>query len=116
MCIISIIKLIKLSYKFLIANLAVEKITIFKKYLDFANVFFLDFVAKLSKHFKRNNYFRNLAKGKQPLYKPIYSLAFVKFEILKTYIKVNLTNNFIKSLKLLAGTFILYFGKKNNSF
>lgn len=65
------------------------------KYADFANVFFNDLVAKLSKHIKIKDYTINLIKGYQPFYRPIYSLVQLELEILKTYIKIDLANSFI---------------------
>ena len=57
-----------------------------------------------------------LEKGKQPLYRPIYSLEPVEFETFKTYIKTNLANGFIKTSKLPASAPILFVCKPNSSF
>ena len=76
----------------------------------------MDFIAKLPKHTGINNYFINLINIKQPFYDPIYSLKLLEFEILKTYIKINLANNFIRPSKLFANTPILSIYKKNSSF
>lgn len=40
----------------------------------------------------------------------------MELEILKTYIKTNLVNNFIKSLKFFTNTLIFFFQKLNSSF
>ena len=45
----------------------------------------------------------------------IYSLGLVKSEILKTYIKTNLANNFIRPSKFPAGTSILFDKKPDKS-
>ena len=52
----------------------------------------------------------------KPLYRLIYSLRLVEFKILKTYIKTNLANGFIKASKLPADTPILFVCKPNSSF
>ena len=57
-----------------------------------------------------------LKKGKQPPYRPIYSLGPVELKSFKTYIKTYLANGFIMALKLLAGTPILFVCKPNGSF
>ena len=57
-----------------------------------------------------------LIRTKQPSYKAIYSLDFIKLEIFKTYIKINLANDFIQFLKYPAGTFIFLIYKLDNSF
>lgn len=72
------------------------------KYVDYTNVFLPDSVVELPKHIDNNNYFNNLLNDKQPSYGPIYSLKPVKFEMLKTYIEINLDNNFISPSSLLS--------------
>ena len=52
-------------------------------------------VAELSDQNKINDYAIKLEKSKQQLFGPIYSLRPVELEILKTYIKLNLTNSFM---------------------
>ena len=46
-----------------------------------------------------NDYIIKLEEGKQPLFSLIYSLGLVELETLKTYIKINLTNDFIWPFK-----------------
>ena len=65
-------------------------------------------MAELSKYCKINNYPINILDDKQLLYSLIYSLIPIKLEILKTYIKTNLTSSFIKSSKFFSGTLILF--------
>lgn len=61
-----------------------------------------------------NKHVIELAKDKQLLYEPIYSLDPVKLEILKAYIEIQLKTGFIRSSKSLAYTPIV-FDKKLNS-
>ncbi len=55
-----------------------------------------------------NNHAIELVDDWKLFYGPIYSLDLVKLEILKTYIKNNLANNFIKLSKSLVGISILF--------
>ena len=55
-------------------------------------------------------------EGKQPPYGPIYSLGPVELKTLKTYIKTNLANSFIRASKSLAGAPILFICKLDGSF
>ena len=57
-----------------------------------------------------------LQSNKQLVYKPIYSLSPVELEIFKTYIKTNLTNDFIWPSKSPAGIFIFFVQKLNSGF
>lgn len=82
-------------------------IAILSKYANFADVIFQDLVTKLSKKTKINNYTINLIDSKQSTYKPIYSLGFVEFKSLKTYIKINLTNSYVKISISLIGNLII---------
>lgn len=68
---------------------------------------------KLFKYIRINYYDIELVDVQQLLYKLIYSLKSVELEILKTYIKINLVNSFIRPFKLLGGTFI-FFDKNTN--
>ena len=62
-----------------------------------------------------NEYTIELEEGKQPLFGPIYSLGPIELETLKTYIKTNLANGFIRPSKSLAGVPILFDWKLNGS-
>ncbi len=53
--------------------------------------------------------------NQQPPYGPIYSLSLVELEILKTYIKNNLANGFIKPSKSPVGAPILFDKKLDRS-
>ena len=78
------------------------------KYLDFADVFSSDLVSELLEHTGINNHAIELVDGKQPPYKPIYSLGPVELETLKAYIKTNLANGFMRPSKFPASALILF--------
>ena len=96
--------------------LDIEKVIISSKYIHYINVVSFDFATKLFKYISINNYFIDLIDDKQSPYGLIYSLELVKLETLKIYIKINLTNGFIRSSKLFANISILFTRKKNSSF
>ena len=56
-------------------------------------------MAKLPEHTGINDNIIKLKTDMQLLLVPIYSLGLIKLEILKTYIKTNLTHNFIRISK-----------------
>ena len=86
------------------------------KYLDFADVFFLDLASELFKHSKINDHAIELVGGcQQPPYGPIYSLRPVELETLKAYIETNLVNGFIRPSKSPAGVLILFDRKLDRS-
>ena len=60
-----------------------------------------------------NNYTTKLVDNWQPLYGLIYNLSFMELEILKTYIKNNLANNFIRPSKFFI-KILIFFDKKSN--
>ena len=62
-----------------------------------------------------NEYAIKLEEGKQPPFRPIYSLGPVELEIWKTYIKTNLANDFICPSKSLAEAPILFDKKPDGS-
>lgn len=93
----------------------IKKITILAKYQYYTKGYSLDSVIKLLEYISINNYLINLIDNKQPLYGPIYSLKLLDLKILKTYIKNNLANDFIRPFKLLAGTLILFIYKNDDS-
>ena len=55
-------------------------------------------------------------KDKQPLFGPIYSLGLVELKTLKTYIKTNLANSFIRPSNSSTGASILFNWKPDKSF
>ena len=95
--------------------LLVEKVTVPTEYLDFADVFSEKSINVLQERTRANEHIIEVEEGKQPPYRPIYSLGPVKLEIVKTYIEINLSNNFIRTSKSLAGALILFVRKPNNS-
>ena len=70
-------------------------IAILAKYLNYKNVFSTENAMKFLKYIKINNHTIKLEGGNQPLFGSIYSLESIKLETFKTYIKINLANNFI---------------------
>ena len=65
------------------------------KYSDYNNVFSADNAAKLSENTGINKHVNKLEESKQPPFGPIYNLGPIEFETLKSYIEINLANNFI---------------------
>ena len=76
----------------------------------------MEYEAELSEYTGINNHAIKLVEGKQLLFGLNYSLRAVKLEILKTYIKTNLANNFIRLFKSLAEALILFNQKLDKSF
>ena len=54
----------------------------------------------------------NIVDNKQLLYSLIYSLNLIKSKFLKIYIKINLANNYFKTLKLFTNFSIFFIYKK----
>ena len=102
-----VIQVLALEIKMNILIDLLKKILIQIKYLDYANIFLLKFVAKLLEH-SNNNYIIKLEASKQPLYGLMYSLQLIKLEILKAYIKINLANSLIRLFKSPANISILF--------
>lgn len=96
--------------------LDIKKVSIFSKYADYTNVFSPDFAVELPEHTSINDHFIDLINDKQLPYSSIYNLRLVELEILKTFIKINLANNFIRPFKLPTNALILFIHKKDNSF
>ena len=99
-----------------IALLVPEKVQIPSKYSDFSDVLLEKKALILPKATKLNQYTIKLQKSQQSPYESIYSLDLVELKILKIYIKTNLANGFIWSLKSPANAFILFVGKSDSSF
>ena len=81
------------------------------KYSDNSNIFSVENAAELPENTGMNKHAIKLEEGKQLLFGPIYSLEPVELETLKTYIKVNLVNGFIRPSKYPAKAPI-FFNKK----
>ena len=86
------------------------------KYLDVADVFLEKSANIFLEQTRANKHAIEPEKGKQPPYRPIYSPGPVEFETLKTYIKTNVANGFIRALKSPVGTPIPFVYKYNGSF
>ena len=80
-----------------LALLLAKKVTVLAKYSDFANMFLEKSTNIFSEQTQVNEHVIELEKGKQPSYRPIYSLGLVELKTLKTYIETNLANSFIKA-------------------
>ena len=72
--------------------------------------------AKLPENTGMNEHAIELEEGKQPPFGPIYSLGVVELETLKTYIKTNLANGFIRPSKSPARAPIFFDWKSDRSF
>ena len=73
-----------------------KALTVIKaKSSNYMNVFSAKNISELSDHTGINNHVIKLEEDNQLLYRPIYSLKSMELEILKTYIKTNLANEFI---------------------
>lgn len=91
-------------------------VTVPAEYSDFADVLSEKLVRVLPEHTEIKTHTINLKKGKQPPYRPTYSLGLVELKTLKTYIETNLVNSFIYPSKSPAGTLILFDQKSDESF
>ena len=78
------------------------------EYSDYGNIFSAENVAELPENTGMNKHAIELEEDKQLPFGPIYSLGLVELETLKTYIKINLANNFIRPSKSPAGALILF--------
>ena len=85
------------------------------EYADFANVLLKKSAKLLLGRTSINNHIIKLIDDKQLLYEPIYNIGLIELEILKTYIKTNLVNNFIWPSKSPAWALILFVRKPNDS-
>ena len=98
-----------------IALLIAEEVKIPIKYSDFSDVFLEEKALILLKATELNQYIIKLQESQQPLYRPIYSLGLIELETLKTYIKTNLANDFIRPSKSPADTLILFVRKPDGN-
>ena len=90
-------------------------IEVLVKYSNYSNVFLAENAAELPENTGMNEHAIELEEGKQPPFGPIYSLGPVELETLKTYIKTNLANNFIRLSKSPARASILFDRKPDGS-
>ena len=86
------------------------------KYANYADVFSFDLAMELPENTGINEHAIKLKDGKQPPYRPIYSLGPVVLETLKAYIKTHLKTGFIWPSKSPAGAPILFDKKPDSSF
>ena len=85
------------------------------EYSDYSNVFSVENTAELPQNTRINEHTIKLKKDKQPPFGLIYSLELVELETLKTYIKTNLANGFIRLSKSLIGVPIFFDRKPDKS-
>ena len=86
------------------------------EYSDYSDVFSAENAAELPENTGINEHAIELEEGKQPPLGPIYSLGPMELKMLKTYIKTNLANSFIRPSKSPAGAPILFDRKPDGSF
>lgn len=100
---------IKFSCKLQIIILKIDQTStiISPEYSNFVDVFPTELAIELPEHRKINNHVIDLMDGKKPLYRPIYSLEPIKWEIWMIYIETNLPKSFMKSFKSPVDTPIL---------
>ena len=99
-----------------IALLFIEKVLILAKYLDFANIFLKKSAQILPEQTRASKYTIMLEKSDQLPYRLIYSLGLIELETLKSYIKINLVNGFMKASKLPESALIHFDHKLNGSY
>ena len=85
------------------------------EYSDYSDVFSAEYAAELPENTGMNEHAIELEEGKQPPFGPIYSRGPVELETLKTYIKTNLANSFIRPSKSPAEAPILFDKKPDGS-
>ena len=85
------------------------------EYFDYSNIFLVENAAEFPENTGINKYTIKLKEGKQPLFRPIYSLDPIELETLKTYIETNLANDFIRPFKSPAGVLIFFDQKPDRS-
>ena len=98
-----------------ITSLLAKKVRIPDEYSDFADVFLEKKTLMLPKCTELNEHAINLKNGKQPHYRPIYSLGLLELETLQTYIKTHLKTGFIWPFISLVNAPILFDKKLNGS-
>ena len=85
------------------------------EYFDYSNVFSTENAAELLENTGMNEHTINLKEGKQPPFGLIYNLEPIELETLKTYMKINLANDFIRPSKSSAGVLIFFNRKPDGS-
>ena len=82
-------------------------IKILAEYSNYNNIFSVENAVELPENTGINEHAIELEKDKQPFFGSIYSLKPVKLETVKTYIKTNLANGFIRAFKSPVEAFFL---------
>ena len=90
-------------------------IKVLAEYSDYSDVFLVNNTVELPENTGMNKHAIELEEGKQPPFDPIYSLGPVELETLKTYIKTNRANGFIRLSRSSNGALILFYRKPNRS-
>ena len=85
------------------------------EYFDYSDVFLAENAVELPKNTEMNEHAIKLEESKQPTFGSIYSLGQVELETLKTYIKTNLANGFIRPSKSPTGAPIFFDWKSDKS-
>lgn len=106
------------SWTYLLAALQQNKtfIQILPEYANYADVFFIHLMIKLSEITSINKHAIELFESKQPSYRLIYIVNPVDLETLKIYIKTYLKTGFICLCKSSASASISFYKKPNGSF
>lgn len=93
-----------------LVSLLIDNIStvVLSKYVNFVNIFSPKFAAELLKYIGINDFSIDLVNGLQPSYGFIYSRDPIKLETLKTYIEINLVNDFIQAFKLTTRVLISF--------
>ena len=85
------------------------------EYSNYNGIFLAENATELPENTGINKHAIELEEGKQSLFGPIYSLGPVELETLKTYIKTNLANGFIRPSKSPSRASILFDQKPDRS-
>ena len=85
------------------------------KYSHYSNIFSLENAVELPENTRINEHIIKLEEDKQPPFRPIYSLGPVELKTLKTYIKANLANGFIRPFKFSVKAPIFFDWKPDES-
>ena len=86
------------------------------KYSNCSKIFSAENAVELLEYTGINDHAIKLENGNQLLFGPIYNLELVELKTLKTYIKTNLANSFIRPSKSPASALILFDEKSDRSF
>lgn len=82
--------------------------TILFEYVNFASIFSSDLIAESLGYIQINFYIIELIDNKQLFYGSIISLRLIELKTLKTYIKTDSANDYMRSFKSLSSTLIFF--------